>query len=551
VAIAIALTGVANASAATRYAEPGGNGAEPCLQADPCSFFQAADATSGAALFDKVILAPGTYSDKAGDLGPSDTVSLKAFITVEGETGQPRPLILAEEATETPLTLNPSNVVSRIEIDNRSAKYGVYVKFGLLAESIVRSSPGASGTGPDLYACKLGFTPSAIADTVCIATGKYAAAVGAQHTLTSANTTELRNVTAIAGAEHGVALHVFASGPFAYTVRAKSVIAGGAEMDVLAYGRGNPPATPATGATLKIELDHSNFKDTQVFNDATAGATTTITGPEEAGNQAEPEPLFAADGYHQLPTSPTVDAGETYAAISATDLDGQQRVIGPKPDIGADELLHQTSTTVACAPESVELAGTPATTTCRATVADLGNGAHSPSGVVSFEASGGGTLGSGQCALISGGPGLPSTCEVTYTPTELGGGSHTISASYAGDSLHTASSGATSVAVIPKATVVCLCPGGGPDYKVKILRKPPRKSAKRRVKIAFVSEPAGARFECKLDKGPFKACTSPFKRKVAEGSHVFKVRAVGTGAKTKPKEVRWQSGSFNGPSSVR
>jgi hypothetical protein len=543
----IALLGVADASAAVRYAEPGGTGPEPCLQSSPCSFFQAADASSGATIGDEVVLAVGVYSDEDGDLGPDDTITLEPFIAVHGETGKAaRPIVVVKEETETGLTLSPSSVVSRIDLENRSAKYGVYVKFGLLRESIVRSNRGAPTTGPDLYACKLGFTPAAIADSVCLATGEHAAAVGAQHTLTSSNAVELRNVTALSTGPGGVGVHVFASGPFTYTVRTKSTIASGTELDVLAYGRGNPAGTPATGATLKIELDHSNFSTTTAFNDNAAGATTTITGPEEAGNQAEPEPEFGIDGYHQLPTSATVDAGETYGGVtSTTDVDGRARTVGPKPDIGADELGHPTETSVVCDPATVNTVTGPTSTTCTATVTDTAEGFLTPTGVVVFGSLGGAYFsGDASCALQAPAFGRTASCQIAYTPPSAGAlaGTHSTYAYYDGDQFHERSEGLTTISIATaracpgigcNGEAVCLCPGGEPAYRVRILAKPPRKSAKRRVKVAFVSVPAGAKFECKLDRKPFKQCRSPYKPSVAVGTHTVKVRILGEPATTK------------------
>jgi hypothetical protein len=59
-----------------------------------------------------------------------------------------------------------------------------------------------------------------------------------------------------------------------------------------------------------------------------------------------------------------------------------------------------------------------------------------------------------------------------------------------------------------------------------LTRVPPRKTTKRRVKVAFVSDDAGARFECQLDRKAFKPCSSPKRVRVSLGNHTFKVRAV-------------------------
>ncbi len=55
------------------------------------------------------------------------------------------------------------------------------------------------------------------------------------------------------------------------------------------------------------------------------------------------------------------------------------------------------------------------------------------------------------------------------------------------------------------------------------------KQAKLKVKFGFSSNVAGATFQCKLDKGAYKACKSPKSFKVKPGKHSFSVRAVGPG----------------------
>jgi hypothetical protein len=64
-----------------------------------------------------------------------------------------------------------------------------------------------------------------------------------------------------------------------------------------------------------------------------------------------------------------------------------------------------------------------------------------------------------------------------------------------------------------------------PDTKLK--RKPARHGTKRKIKATFTSTVAGSTFECSLDQQPFKACTSPYRKKVGYGKHILKVQAVG------------------------
>jgi hypothetical protein len=64
-----------------------------------------------------------------------------------------------------------------------------------------------------------------------------------------------------------------------------------------------------------------------------------------------------------------------------------------------------------------------------------------------------------------------------------------------------------------------------PDTAFK--KKPAKHGTKRKIKATFTSTVAGSTFECSLDQQPFKACTSPYKKKVGYGKHILKVQAVG------------------------
>jgi CSLREA domain-containing protein len=73
-------------------------------------------------------------------------------------------------------------------------------------------------------------------------------------------------------------------------------------------------------------------------------------------------------------------------------------------------------------------------------------------------------------------------------------------------------------------------PGSTPDViapKVTIKKAPKAKSSSTMAKFKFVSDEAGSKFQCRLDKGKFKNCRSPKTyKKLKPGKHVFKVRAI-------------------------
>src|SRR3989441_827287 len=109
-------------------------------------------------------------------------------------------------------------------------------------------------------------------------------------------------------------------------------------------------------------------------------------------------------------------------------------------------LKHATSTAVNCTPNTVPVDNS---TTCTATVNDTDVGTKStPSGTVTFTSTGVGTFdGLDTCTLGSTGK-----CSITYTPTEVGTGSHAVYATYDGDTTHTSSSGSTYVTVTKRST---------------------------------------------------------------------------------------------------
>jgi hypothetical protein len=48
----------------------------------------------------------------------------------------------------------------------------------------------------------------------------------------------------------------------------------------------------------------------------------------------------------------------------------------------------------------------------------------------------------------------------------------------------------------------------------------------RRIAFRFASDEAGSRFRCKLDRGPYRGCSSPRSYRVETGRHAFRVFAI-------------------------
>lgn len=76
----------------------------------------------------------------------------------------------------------------------------------------------------------------------------------------------------------------------------------------------------------------------------------------------------------------------------------------------------------------------------------------------------------------------------------------------------------------------------------KIGKKPKKRTTKRTAKFTFSSSEAGSTFKCKLDRKPFRSCTSPFKKKVKPGKHRFQLEAIDAAGNVDPTPAtyRWK-----------
>ncbi len=74
-------------------------------------------------------------------------------------------------------------------------------------------------------------------------------------------------------------------------------------------------------------------------------------------------------------------------------------------------------------------------------------------------------------------------------------------------------------------------PPGAPETTIT---KGPKKTTKRRPKFKFSASQAGSTFQCKLDRGSFAPCSSPFlpPSKLKPGKHVLRVMAIGPSGAT-------------------
>lgn len=305
----------AEASAAQRFAAPdAANHGGACTQSDPCPL---APAVSGAGSGDEVVVEPGSYSI-TGNLNPH------AGVNLHGVAGQPAPVIVGSPSLggDNAVSVSTGSSISHLAIQAQAPGQSALALDGATGDDLVLSATGDAPLDNDNDAPAAAVvtgspspgTPSVLRDTVAWTTGTYtnAVSVGASQSNSPA-AVDLVNVTAIASGEGSL-------GVVAYAPQNGSV----GVTDVIARG----PAGDLYSATVPIAVAYSDFRRA-----ASAGFT-------DDGNNTDGNAQFANaahEDFHEVAGSPTIDSGATVALSGATDPDGNPRVMGSAPDMGAYE----------------------------------------------------------------------------------------------------------------------------------------------------------------------------------------------------------------------
>jgi hypothetical protein len=74
---------------------------------------------------------------------------------------------------------------------------------------------------------------------------------------------------------------------------------------------------------------------------------------------------------------------------------------------------------------------------------------------------------------------------------------------------------------------------------ITVSKKPKSKTTSKKAKVVFKASET-ATFQCKLDKGKFKSCKSPYKKTVKAGKHKLQIKATdAAGNVSAVKSVKW------------
>jgi len=321
-ALAFALATATTASAAVWHASQYGDGHVPCKSTDPCSLDLAAN---GAPPNTEVVVDQGTYDAVHYDVRPG--------VYIHGTGDLPYPLIVG--AVDTPMfRLGKDDHLRYLRIHQQQDYAAAIVTNRGTIENVVVE--GSGNPVPDLYAAVYMNGGTMLRDSVVWSPSENA--VGIRH---GEGYSELRNVTVWTPNDGGTAVETAGGcasgcpGVAAYT-DASNLIAHGGE-------NGHDLVVNAKHGKATLSVRNSNYR---------AGAVATGSGAylyDNGGNQTTVEAKLrnpAGGDFHELPGSPTNDAGTSALPATRVDLDGLGRLLGQAPDIGAFELRNPTVATL-------------------------------------------------------------------------------------------------------------------------------------------------------------------------------------------------------------
>jgi Big-like domain-containing protein/beta-propeller repeat-containing protein len=198
---------------------------------------------------------------------------------------------------------------------------------------------------------------------------------------------------------------------------------------------------PSTVSVGNASTCTATVKDTDTGISSTP--TGTVSFSSSGAGTFGGSPCALVSGQCSVTYTPTAVGTGTHT-ITAT-YNGDAAHASSSGTTTVTVTTRTTSTTVSCVPSTVSVGNA---TTCTATVKDTDTGISStPTGTVGFSSSGTGTFGGSPCTLVAG------QCSVSYTPSAVGTGTHTITAGYSGDSSYAPSSGSTTVTVTTRSTL--------------------------------------------------------------------------------------------------
>ncbi len=342
------LLAAAPAGAATRLTSPTAGGAEPC-NPNPCPI---ATAIQFAHAGDEVILAPGTYPLGNTVLGTGATADLN----IHGQAGSPRPILTTTTGGSvliiggTNITL--SHVDLREGIGTGSDTVALQLGKGATVDDVAVSDAGS----PSSFGINLGGAAT-IRDTTVLVRGNGAIGIGgADGGLGFTVTSTLLHDTVYATGAGAVGIRADAFDTAGCTITCESSAL--TLRDVLVRGGTGPGAA---GLQSVVSGTQAGTFDVQ-YSDYVSAIDPSAKVVAAHNTAAAPLLADPTNGdFHELPGSPTIDAGLAQGGDDATDPDGRPRTAGLATDIGAYEAPFPVVTNTAVLPTGFTTATVAAT----------------------------------------------------------------------------------------------------------------------------------------------------------------------------------------------
>ena len=325
---AIALAAPATADATARFASPTGMNSGPCGTIPGACTLQRA--VEDVAVFgDEVIVLPGNYPEGA------DPLEVNESIYVHGQLGSAVPSVTFTNPAGQAVLVSNAPQVERLAITvTGSTPAALRIQGGVIQQlSVIQQGAGDTACAVEWYVT--------FRDSVCWASAANGIGLTALADSLPVNPT-FRNLT------------IEGTGSPSRGLVANAINGGSLSLDVKnTIVRGTAPSPDVEASALDatsnvaVVLERSNYA---TESEVPMGGTQFVTNPGTNSNQTAPPVLVnrAGGNFHQLPGSPTVDAGASFTAIGALDLDGDSRTLEStascipgiaRPDIGADELV--------------------------------------------------------------------------------------------------------------------------------------------------------------------------------------------------------------------
>ena len=262
---------VPSAMATPRFASPTGSGTA-CTQASPCGVVTAVNEAMNN---DDITIEPGTY----GSPTPLTTTLDDGgnTLTIHGEAGQPRPVIITQAGYGIEL-LGAKSSVSNLDLEDTTGEYGIYVG-GLYSASVDHVISHVSAAGA--VAC---YPSGTLTDSVCWSSGP--SGIATTLIVPGNVSATLRNDTLIATGGAGHAVVANAINGSTMTLNLTNTIARGTGADIFASTDSNSKSMAIVNAT------YSNYANVQI-NNGGGGSTTSVTPAGSAANQTG-SPLFVS-----------------------------------------------------------------------------------------------------------------------------------------------------------------------------------------------------------------------------------------------------------------